>query len=103
MHFPPLTLLTTALALGFGTVLAAPAAPEVFLSTRQNTICSGLSANAQCCAMDVIGLANLDCGTRMSFSSFLSSHSISRTPLPSSFKMCADMVFDNSEQIPQRR
>ncbi|KAI1111823.1 Cerato-ulmin hydrophobin family [Nemania sp. NC0429] len=44
--------------------LAAPApASEPGLESRQQLIplCSGLTSTAQCCATDVLGLADLDC------------------------------------------
>jgi len=34
------------------------------LESRQVTICSGTYSNAQCCATDVLGLADLDCANR---------------------------------------
>jgi len=45
-----------------GLVAAAPAAIE----ERQTpyTPCSGLYGTAQCCATDVLGVADLDCGNR---------------------------------------
>ncbi|OTB01619.1 hypothetical protein M426DRAFT_323258 [Hypoxylon sp. CI-4A] len=39
-----------------GVVAAAPALEE-----RQYTPCSGLYGTAQCCATDVLGVADLDC------------------------------------------
>jgi hypothetical protein len=40
------------------------AAPSV-LDQRQTYIpCSGLYGSAQCCATDVLGIADLDCGQR---------------------------------------
>ncbi|CAI4212783.1 unnamed protein product [Parascedosporium putredinis] len=42
-----------------GVVAAAPSA----LDSRQTyTPCSGLYGSAQCCATDVLGIADLDCG-----------------------------------------
>lgn len=34
------------------------------LAARQTTICSGTYSNAQCCATDVLGLADLNCANR---------------------------------------
>ncbi|KAI1339852.1 Cerato-ulmin hydrophobin family [Xylariaceae sp. FL0016] len=45
-------------SLAAGTALAVPAQ----LETRQYAPCSGLYGTAQCCATDVLGLADLDCG-----------------------------------------
>ena len=50
-------------ALFAGLVAAAPASD---LEDRQVYIpCSGLYGTAQCCATDVLGIADLDCGNRM--------------------------------------
>ncbi|KAI0966877.1 Cerato-ulmin hydrophobin family [Xylaria arbuscula] len=47
-------------ALCASAVTAAPATPE--LEGRQTyTACSGLYGTAQCCATDVLGVADLDC------------------------------------------
>jgi hypothetical protein len=47
-----------------GLASAAPGAP---IEDRQTYVpCSGLYGSAQCCATDVLGVANLDCGTRKS-------------------------------------
>ncbi|CAD0028976.1 unnamed protein product [Aureobasidium pullulans] len=43
--------------IGSSIVAAAPAD----VSARQLTICSGTYSNAQCCATDVLGLADLNC------------------------------------------
>lgn len=44
-----------------GVALAAPS----FLEERQAyTPCTGLYGSAQCCATDVLGVADLDCGER---------------------------------------
>ncbi|KAI9163695.1 Trihydrophobin [Paramyrothecium foliicola] len=43
-----------------GVSMAAPAQ----LEQRQYIACSGLTGSLQCCATDVLGLVNLDCGTR---------------------------------------
>ncbi|KAL2209570.1 hypothetical protein CC79DRAFT_1367756 [Sarocladium strictum] len=49
-----------ALAAFVGFAAAAPGAP---IEDRQAYIpCSGLYGSSQCCATDVLGLANLDCG-----------------------------------------
>jgi len=49
-------------ALFAGLVAAAPAAD---LEDRQVYIpCSGLYGTSQCCATDVLGVADLDCGNR---------------------------------------
>lgn len=56
------TVAITALA---GLVAALPAQVE----ERQvpYTACSGLYGTSQCCATDVLGVADLDCANRMSF------------------------------------
>ena len=47
-----------------GLTAAAPA-----VESRQTyQACSGLYGNVQCCATDILGLANLDCGSRQYFS-----------------------------------
>lgn len=43
--------------------LAAP------LEERQVTLCTGTDSNAQCCATDVLGLADLNCADRTSSTS----------------------------------
>ena len=43
----------------------AAAAPAVH-DQRQAPLCSGLYGTAQCCATDVLGLADLDCAVRKS-------------------------------------
>lgn len=54
--------ISVALVALVGLASAAPSAP---VEDRQVYIpCSGLYASAQCCATDVLGLADLDCGTR---------------------------------------
>ncbi|KAG9762712.1 hypothetical protein KCU73_g1783, partial [Aureobasidium melanogenum] len=45
---------------GSAIVAAAPAD----VSARQVTICAGTYSNAQCCATDVLGLADLNCANR---------------------------------------
>lgn len=53
----------TALALCFTLAAALPAQVD----ERQAYVpCTGLYGTAQCCATDVLGLANLDCGGRKS-------------------------------------
>ena len=47
-------------ALFAGAAVAAPALQE-----RQYVACSGLYGTAQCCATDVLGVADLDCANRM--------------------------------------
>ena len=43
--------------------VSAMAAPASELEERQTFVpCSGLYGSAQCCATDVLGLADLDCG-----------------------------------------
>lgn len=44
---------------------AALAAPSGIDERQAYVPCSGLYGSAQCCATDVLGLANLDCGERM--------------------------------------
>lgn len=56
------TLISTLTATLAGIALAAPSAP---VEERQVFIpCSGLYGSAQCCATDVLGIADLDCGQR---------------------------------------
>lgn len=43
---------------------AALAAPSGLDERQAYVPCSGLYGSAQCCATDVLGLANLDCGER---------------------------------------
>ncbi|ORY57437.1 Cerato-ulmin hydrophobin family [Pseudomassariella vexata] len=43
----------------FSTAALAAPAPEV--APRQYTPCSGLYGTSQCCATDVLGIADLDC------------------------------------------
>ncbi|KAI1325009.1 Cerato-ulmin hydrophobin family [Xylariaceae sp. FL0255] len=47
-------------ALFAASVIAAPA-PEQHLEQRTYTPCTGLYGTAQCCATDVLGVADLDC------------------------------------------
>lgn len=54
---------TVAIALFAGLVAASP----VELNTRQQLVCSGTYSNAQCCATDVLELADLNCENRMSY------------------------------------
>lgn len=52
---------STIIALTFGAVvMAAPAVME----QRQLPVCSGTYSNAQCCATDVLNLADLNCVDR---------------------------------------
>ena len=53
-----LTILSTLLASAF-------AAPVVDIVERQTAVCSGTYSNAQCCATDVLGIADLNCANRM--------------------------------------
>lgn len=46
-----------------GLSLAAPAAEQVE-SRQAYTPCTGLYGSQQCCATDVLGVADLDCGSR---------------------------------------
>jgi Fungal hydrophobin len=53
---------TIAVALAGATssiVIAAPA-----MLARQTALCSGLNGTPQCCATDVLGVADLDCANR---------------------------------------
>jgi hypothetical protein len=34
---------------------------------RQEPLCGGLTGNQQCCAVDVLGVADLNCANRTSF------------------------------------
>lgn len=54
------TIITALFASSMVTALPAE------LSARQTTICSGTYSNAQCCATDVLGLADLNCANRKS-------------------------------------
>lgn len=49
-----------------GAALAAPSGSAPAVEPRQYTACSGLYGSSQCCATDVLGVANLDCGERKS-------------------------------------
>jgi hypothetical protein len=60
MHFSSIVI---ALA-GATTALAAALPGKSTLMDRQATLCAG-SNSAVCCATDVLGLADLDCATRM--------------------------------------
>ncbi|KAK8090028.1 cryparin [Apiospora hydei] len=44
--------------------LAAPAAEQQLDSRQAYVPCSGLYGSQQCCATDVLGVADLDCGSR---------------------------------------
>lgn len=61
--------LTIASAL-FGTSLAI-AVPASRLEPKQANPCSGLEGQAQCCAIDVFGIFDLECGSRTFCLSFL--------------------------------
>ena len=54
------TIIASAIA-GASFALAAPAD----LTERQLPVCLGTYSNAQCCATDVIGVADLNCADRM--------------------------------------
>jgi hypothetical protein len=43
---------------------AALALPAVDVNKRQQTVCTGTYSNAQCCATDVLGVADLNCANR---------------------------------------
>lgn len=69
----------------------AAAAPAV--ESRQTYLpCTGLYSNVQCCATDILGLANLDCGSRKFFRSPLPVRSrpvgLSGLPIPSTAPLC---------------
>jgi hypothetical protein len=53
-------LTTVLISLFAGLAVAAPAS----LEERQFAACSGLYGTAQCCATDVLGVADLNCGNR---------------------------------------
>lgn len=53
----------------FGTSLAI-AVPASRLEPKQANPCSGLEGQAQCCAIDVFGIFDLQCGARTSSFSF---------------------------------
>ncbi|KAK8042095.1 hypothetical protein PG993_006618 [Apiospora rasikravindrae] len=46
-----------------GLALAAPAAEQQLDSRQAYTPCTGLYGSQQCCATDVLGVADLDCGS----------------------------------------
>lgn len=58
------TIITALIGSSF--VAAAPAD----VSARQTTICAGTYSNAQCCATDVLGLADLNCANRKPYRVF---------------------------------
>lgn len=47
-----------------GLALAAPAGEKAVEDRQVYIPCSGLYGGAQCCATDVLGVVNLDCGER---------------------------------------
>ena len=49
------------------TLAATMASAMPALNQRQTIVCSGTYNNAQCCATDVLGVADLNCFNRMSF------------------------------------
>jgi hypothetical protein len=51
-------LATAALLAQLASASPAPAKRQTYIA------CSGLYGTAQCCATDVLGLVNLDCGNR---------------------------------------
>lgn len=53
------TIIATVLA-GASVVLAVPA----YMKRQASVVCSGTEGNAQCCATDVLGLADLNCANR---------------------------------------
>lgn len=59
MLFSVLTSLTLAATLAATMASAMPA-----LNQRQTVVCSGTYSNAQCCATDVLGVADLNCFNR---------------------------------------
>lgn len=67
--FTAIVVAITALA---GSSLAAPTVEE-----RQTyAACSGLYGSAQCCATDVLGVADLDCGERKFSHPYISRHAL---------------------------
>lgn len=58
MYF--LTIITTAL-LSASITIAVPASTS---ETKRATLCSGLESEPQCCALDVLGIADLQCDAR---------------------------------------
>lgn len=54
---------STIFATIFASASVAWAAPAE-LKSRQSLVCSGTYSNAQCCATDVLGLADLNCANR---------------------------------------
>jgi Fungal hydrophobin len=53
MKFTILALVPVALAL-----------PAIDLDKRQANVCAGTTGTAQCCATDVLGVADLNCANR---------------------------------------
>ncbi|KAI0475562.1 Cerato-ulmin hydrophobin family [Xylariaceae sp. FL0804] len=53
----------SALLAGTAAAVAVPAMHNSGLEARDYTACSGLYSEAECCATDVLGVADLDCGT----------------------------------------
>ena len=49
---------------GVTTAMAAAVPGTSSLLDRQVALCSGATGSPQCCATDVLGLADLDCATR---------------------------------------
>lgn len=47
-----------------GLAIAAPAAEQLESRQAAYTPCTGLYGSQQCCATDVLGIADLDCGSR---------------------------------------
>ena len=58
MHF---TTVTFTLLASASLTLAVPA-----YKRQASTLCSGLESNPQCCATDVLGVADLNCADRKS-------------------------------------
>lgn len=55
--------LITAILTGASVVVAMPTSPL----KRQTDVCPGTDSNAQCCATDVLGVADLNCFNRKFF------------------------------------
>lgn len=48
------------------TLLAGASVTMAMPAKRQTTVCAGLDSSPQCCAVNVLNLADLNCAPRMS-------------------------------------
>lgn len=58
------TSIITSLCLAATAVVAMPAKDMSSIHARQAPVCSGLYNTVQCCAVDVLGVADLNCADR---------------------------------------